>query len=67
MRYCERNAVTRSRAKRLPWPVLTPLRLRTPAITSSRAISASVRTASVTSAGVLVRWPRRRRGNRYSV
>ena len=35
MRYCERNAVTRSRVKRLPCPVLTPLRLSTPAITSS--------------------------------
>jgi transposase InsO family protein len=55
MRYCERNAVTRSRVKRLPCPVLTPLRLSTPAITSSRAMSASVRTASITSAGVLVR------------
>lgn len=55
MRYCERNAVTRSRVKRLPCPVLTPLRLSTPAITSSRAINASARTASITSAGVLVR------------
>ncbi|ACL55381.1 conserved hypothetical protein [Methylobacterium nodulans ORS 2060] len=59
--------MTRSRVKRLPCPVLTPLRLSTPAITSSRAISASARTASTTSAGVLVRWPRRRRGRRCSV
>jgi putative transposase len=66
MRWCERNEVTRSRVQRLPWPVLIPLRLRRPAIRSSLAINANTRTAATTSAGVLLRCPRLRLGNRIS-
>jgi len=67
MRWCDRNEVTRSRVQRLPWPVLRPLRLRRPAIRSSLAINANSRTASMTSAGVLLRCPRLRLGNRISL
>ena len=45
---------------RLPLPVVSPLRLRTPAITSSLAIRTSCRTASTMSSGVAFRCPRRR-------
>jgi transposase InsO family protein len=38
-----------------------------PAITSSLAINTSCRTAAITSAEVLLRWPRRRRGKRISL
>ena len=37
MPWWERRAVTRSRVQRLPWPVLSPLRLSMPAMTSSRS------------------------------
>ena len=67
MRWCDRNEVTRSRVQRLPWPVLRPLRLRRPAIRSSLAINANSRTAAMTSAGVLLRCPRLRLGNRISL
>ena len=67
MRWCDRNEVTRSQVQRLPWPVLRPLRLRRPAIRSSLAINANSRTASMTSAGVLLRCPRLRLGNRISL
>jgi hypothetical protein len=67
MRWCERNAVTRSRVQRLPWPVWRPLRLRRAAIKSSLAINANSRTAAITSADVLLRCPRRRLGNRISL
>ena len=67
MRWCERNEVTRSRVQRLPWPVLSPLRLRRPAIRSSLAINANSRTAAMTSAGVLLRCPRRCLGKRISL
>jgi putative transposase len=67
MRWCERNEVTRSRVQRLPWPVTNPFRFRMPAMTSSLAISASCRTAAITSAEVLLRWPRRRLGRRISL
>ena len=67
MRWCDRNEVTRSRVQRLPLPVLRPLRLRRPAIRSSLAINANSRTASMMSAGVLLRCPRRRFGKRISL
>lgn len=67
MRWCERNEVTRSRVQRLPLPVLTPFRLSRPAIRSSLAINASAPTAATTSAGVLLRCPRLRLGNRISL
>ena len=67
MRWCERNEVTRSRVQRLPWPVLSPLRLRRPAIRSSPAINANSRTAAMTSAGALLGCPRRRLGKRISL
>jgi hypothetical protein len=38
-----------------------------PAMRSSLAISTSWRTAAITSAEVLVRWPRRRLGKRISL
>ncbi len=61
------SAVTRSRIQRLPFPVVSPLRLRTPAITSSLAIRTSCRTTSIMSCGVAFRCPRRRFGRRCSV
>ncbi len=67
IRWCERSEVTRSRVQRLPWPVLRSLRLRSPAIRSSLAISTSSRTAAMMSAGVLLRCPRRRLGKRSSL
>jgi len=67
IRWCDRSEVTRSRVQRLPWPVLRPLRLRTPAIRSSLAISANWATATMMSADVLLRCPRRRLGNRISL
>ena len=45
IRWCERNEATRSRVQ-LPWPVLSPLRLRRPAIRWSLAINANSRTAA---------------------
>jgi hypothetical protein len=67
IRGLERNDVTRSRVQRLPLPVLRPVRLSRPAMTSSLARSASVRTASRTLSGLLLRCPRRRLGSRGSV
>ncbi len=51
----DRSAVTRSRVQRLPLPVFRPLRFGRPAMTSSLAKSASVRTASTTVSGVALR------------
>ena len=48
-------------------PVVSLLRLSSPAIKLSLAIRTNTRTASTTLTAVLLRWPRRRRGSRNSV